>query len=211
MTLIKKILRRIKLFIIEIDRDGFVLALLAIVRAIINHVYNISIYRRLDITVDFTSRIKGKRYISIGKNFVTGKLFWLEAIDRYNGEIFKPQIIIGDNVSLGDLCHIGTTKSITIGNNVLFGSKCYITDHNHGIYKGDNTSYQSISPKDRALTCDEVVFIADDVWIGDNVVILPGVHIGKSSVIAANAVVTKDVPENVIVAGVPAKIIKYLN
>ena len=44
MTLIKKILRRIKLFIIEIDRDGFVLALLAIVRAIINHVYNISIY-----------------------------------------------------------------------------------------------------------------------------------------------------------------------
>jgi acetyltransferase-like isoleucine patch superfamily enzyme len=55
------------------------------------------------------------------------------------------------------------------------------------------------------------VVIADDVWIGANAVILPGVKIGRHVVVAAGAVVTKDVPDNSMVAGVPAKAIKNLN
>jgi acetyltransferase-like isoleucine patch superfamily enzyme len=54
------------------------------------------------------------------------------------------------------------------------------------------------------------IIIGDDVWIGANAVILPGVTIGNHCVIAAGAVVTKDVPDNTLVGGVPAKVIKYL-
>lgn len=68
-----------------------------------------------------------------------------------------------------------------------------------------------MSPVQRDLNDDKHVIIGDNGWVGDNVVILPGVRIGNGCVIGSNAVVTKDLPDNCIVVGVPAKVIKRYN
>lgn len=68
---------------------------------------------------------------------------------------------------------------------------------------------KTINDEEKPKECDQDVIIDDDVWIGANVTILKGVHIGRSSIIAAGSVVTRDVPEFAIVGGIPAKVIKY--
>lgn len=152
-------------------------------------------------------KIKGKDYITIGKNFVCRKGLRLEAIDDYFGKKYIPHIEIKENVDLGNDCHIGAVEKIYLGNNVLIGNKVYITDHSHGNARKNEIETEPIK---RELFVKGPVIIKDNVWIGDNVVILSGVTIGNNSIIGANAVVTKSVPDNCVVAGVPARIIRAL-
>lgn len=145
----------------------------------------------------------------VGKNFRSGRHLWLEAVTEHNGQHFHPALIIKDNVSLSDFNHIGAVNYVEIGNNVLFGSKCYVTDHNHGIYSGDNgQSDPDIPPSKRSLNCNKKVVIGDNVWLGDNVTVLPGVTIGKGSIIGSNSVVSKSIPPYSIAVGIPAHVIK---
>lgn len=72
-------------------------------------------------------------------------------------------------------------------------------------------SYTKIAPNKRPLVSKGTVVIEDNVWIGEMVCIMPGIRIGKSSIIGANAVVTKDVPSYCVVGGNPAKVIKNLD
>lgn len=111
----------------------------------------------------------------------------------------KNQVSIGNNSAIGTFTHIWGNGGVNIGNNVLIAAHCCITSLNHN-YEGDliNTS-ECISKN---------VIIGDDVWLGYNVVILPGVKIGTGCVIGAGSVVTKDIPEYSIVVGNPAKVIK---
>lgn len=158
--------------------------------------------------IDPSARVLGLKYITLGKNFTAGREFWLQAVDEYRGQTFRPRIIIGDDVSFSDWDHVGATHLVKIGNHVLFGSKCYITDHNHGVYTGELSCHPSVPPIERALTEDSYVIIEDNVWVGDGVVILPGVTVGRGTIIASNAVVTKDIPPYTICAGIPARPIK---
>lgn len=155
--------------------------------------------------------IRGKSYISIGKNFNCRRNLWLEAVTKFNQQSFSPEICIGDNFGCSDSLHVAATTSIRIGNNVLIGSKVLITDHLHGIYRGLDSSSPEISPHDRPLTNDLTVTIEDNVLIGDNVCVLPGAVIGKGAVIGANSVVTSLIPAGTIAAGVPAKVIKVFD
>jgi len=117
----------------------------------------------------------------------------------------------GKNVSVGRYFYANYNLTIldhmkiTIGNNVMIGPNCVISSASHSpdyrIRNKDN---------DMDITGAPVV-IEDNVWIGANVAVMPGVTIGKHSVVAAGSVVTKDVPPDVIVAGVPAKIIRKLD
>ena len=118
---------------------------------------------------------------------------------------------IGNNVVIGDYAHIAAHYSVTIGDNVLIASRVYISDTSHGAYTDsvDCTSPE-IFPNNRPIICKEVE-IGNNVWIGENVCILPGVHIGKGCVIGANTTVTKSIPEYSIVVGTPGKIIKRYN
>lgn len=154
---------------------------------------------------------RGGRFISIGSNTSIGRQSVITAWDEYAGERFTPSIRIGDNCSIGEFCHITACHSITIGNGVLTGRFVYISDNSHGDYSKASLEEQLIQrPILRPLGVKGSVNIGDNVWIGDRVTILSGVTIGEGSIVAANAVLTHDVPAYTIVGGVPAKVIKNL-
>lgn len=108
-------------------------------------------------------------------------------------------IRVGENFLANYNITILDIAPVTIGDYVMIGPNTLITTVNH-----------PLSPRKRREHIGQAkpVVIGDDVWIGGNVTILPGVTIGNNVVIAAGAVVTKDVPDNCVVGGVPAKIIK---
>ncbi len=191
----------------SLERGDFFLTLVICLRE-----WELRLFNRLcfggDTHIDPSARILGMKYMTLGKHFAAGKEFWIHAVDVHHGQVFQPQIIIGDDVSFGDWCHVGATHLVKIGNHVLFGSKCYVTDHNHGIYTGDACSHPDSPPAARPLTADSYVIIEDNVWVGDGVAILPGVTVGRGAIIATNAVVTKDIPPYTICAGIPARPIK---
>ena len=148
------------------------------------------------------------QYIEIEDNFFAGERFRIEAWDKYGEQNFTPNIKIGNGVIFNTDIHIGCINSIEIGDNCLFASRIYITDHHHG---EPTFEMLKLTPKDRPLISKGPVIIEKNVWVGEGVAIMPNVTIGENSIIATNAVVTKDVPPNCVVAGVPAKIIKYIN
>ena len=152
--------------------------------------------------------LRNKSNIKIGKSFTTGFGCRIEAFPvpgREDGAVLQ----IGDDVQINDYVHIAAASSVIIGNNVLMASKIFITDISHGQYdeKGGEDSFPSVSPHLRPLFT-KPVNIGDNVWIGEFVSVLPGVSIGRGSIIGANSVVTKDIPENSIAVGTPAKVIK---
>jgi acetyltransferase-like isoleucine patch superfamily enzyme len=154
---------------------------------------------------DYT--IKNPKYIAIGDNFSALDRFRIEAWDKYHGQEFAPSIVIGDNVVFNTDIHIGCIQSITIGDNCLFASRIFITDHHHG---EPTAEMLKLAPLYRPLVTKGPVIIEDNVWVGAGVAIMPNVTIGKNSIIATNSVVTKNVPANSVVAGVPAKVIKNI-
>jgi acetyltransferase-like isoleucine patch superfamily enzyme len=137
-------------------------------------------------------------------------------------EIFSE--LTGNKVDSSFMCfppfYTDFGKNITIGKNVFFNTGCSFQDRG-GITIGDGsqigmnvtiaTLNHGLSLETRNTTYPSPVVIGENVWIGSNATILPGVTIGDNSVVAAGAVVTKVVPENTVVAGVPAKVIKKIN
>lgn len=150
--------------------------------------------------------IRGKKYIQIGSNITTGYNCRFEVDGKHNNNC----LIIGDNVNFGDNDRISCVNNIVIGNNVLIGSKVLIVDNSHGKYRGNNQSSPFIAPNKRELVSSPIK-IGNNVWIGEGVVIQQGVSIGDSAIIAANSVVTKNVPEKTIVGGCPVVILKAYN
>lgn len=125
---------------------------------------------------------------------------WIDESDKEHPEIF-----IGNGVSIGAFNHITCTNRIVFGDGVLTGKFVTITDNSHG--NTDNASLH-IRPNDRDVVSKGPVIIGKNVWIGDKATILPGVTVGEGAVVAANAVVTKDVPAFSVVGGNPARILK---
>lgn len=152
-------------------------------------------------------RIFNPQYISIGNNFSCLNDTRIEAISEYYGEAFNPMISIGNNVNMSANCHIGCIDKIIIGDNVLIASRVYISDHNHGFIDERDVN---VAPALRPLSSRGAVIIERNVWIGEGVSILPGVVVGENSIIGANSVVTRSVPKNSVVAGIPAKVIRSL-
>jgi len=114
--------------------------------------------------------------------------------------------IFSAKVSLGDFSGIGMNSRIngdcSIGDYVMMGCDVVVITRNHAFDRTD------IPMMHQGFEEERPVVIGNDVWIGDRVIIMPGVHVGDGSIIAAGAVVTHDVPSYTIVGGVPAKVIK---
>lgn len=153
-------------------------------------------------------RIPDPRNIEIGDNFRASDRFRADVFVEINGEPTHSRLIIGDNVVFQTDVHIACANKIEIGNGCLFASRIFISDHSHG--KTDVESI-SIPPQERPIYSAGEIIIGKNVWVGEGVAILPNVKIGENAIIGANAVVTKDVPKNAVVAGIPARVIKMIS
>lgn len=159
--------------------------------------------------IRFPFRVRGKQYIKIGKGFTTGFNCRIDALNINNLKE-KYLLEIGENVEINDDVHIGATEKIIVGDNVLIASKVYISDHNHGSYKGEEQDSPMSIPKKRKIYSSPIK-IEKNVWIGEFVSILQGVTIGEGAIIGTMSVVTKDIPAYTIAVGSPAKPIKKYN
>lgn len=133
------------------------------------------------------------RRFSLGKNSV------IESFSCINNAV--GDVVIGDHTRVG--LHNTIIGPVKIGNHVNLAQGITVTALNHTFTNPEKRI-------DEQGVSTTPVAIGDDIWIGANAVILPGVTIGEHSVIAAGAVVTKDVPPHSLVAGVPARIIKTI-
>src|SRR5665647_58376 len=152
--------------------------------------------------------------IRLTLNLVKTKLFFPKArLIRSPIEIRGKRFIkFGDNVEINDYVHIASISSVILGNNVLVASKVYISDIQHGYYSGEDQEHSSpnLIPNDRPLTA-KPINIEENVWLGESVSVMPGVTIGKGTIVGANSVVSRSLPPNVIAVGSPAKPIKKFN
>ena len=113
---------------------------------------------------------------------------------------FGQNITVGKNVFINACCHFQDQGGITLGDNCLVGHNVVFATLNHGF-----------APEERQSMLPAPIVVGRNVWIGSNSTILQGVTIGDNSIIAAGSVVTKDVPANAIVAGVPARFIRSIS
>lgn len=152
--------------------------------------------------------IRGKHNIEYGKGLNIGLYCRIDALIQETKTLF-----IGENLDLGDFCHISALNKVKIGNNFICGNFVYIGDISHGLYTKFGDEEQSkpdSNPKTRPIYCQEVT-IGDNVWIGEHCSILPGTVIGDGCVIGANSVVKGNIPNGCMAVGCPAKIVKKYN
>ena len=130
--------------------------------------------------------------LRVGKNFFCGHRCFVSRVHK---------VLAGDNFKLGNNCHIAA--NVIIGNNVIIASNVAFVGGDHKI---DNIS---VPIRFSGIENDLPIIIEDDVWIGHGAILLNGITIHTGAVIAAGAVVTKDVPSMAVFGGVPAKLIRY--
>ena len=117
-------------------------------------------------------------------------------------------IELGNHVSIGPNAVLYCIyKKIIFGNNVLLGPNVTMVNGDHNMRK---IGVPIIDNNEKEASDDADIIIEDDVWIGANVTVLPGVTIGENSIIGAGSVVTKDIPSNVIAVGNPCKVLRPL-
>ena len=148
---------------------------------------------------------KGKGKISFGTNVQIGVIASPNYYSHYSyveARMESSEIKIGNNVSINNGFSAVAFSKITIGDGVLIGFNCSIMDNDgHNLNPNERNSSTLIGAN---------VLIEENVFISDNVTILKGVTIGKNSVIGNGSIVIQSIPENVIAAGIPAKVIKSL-
>ncbi len=142
--------------------------------------------------------------IKIGKGSCISEFSTIIIHDDQNSSFRGSELIIGENTYIGEYNNIRAG-----GGRIVIGDKCLISQHititaaNHSIHQGMYIVDQPWS------TVNNYVVIGNDVWIGANALVLPGVKIGNGAVIGGGSVVTKDIPANAVPVGNPAKVIKY--
>jgi acetyltransferase-like isoleucine patch superfamily enzyme len=140
------------------------------------------VYRRTNVVYK-TAQACGKNLKVNGKSTVNSKT------------------ILGDNVNFNGMTVVGN-GAITIGNNFHSGGGCYIVTENHDYDNGDTIPYSG------EHSIEAPIVIKDNVWLGINVIILPGVTIGEGAIVQAGSVVVKDIPAYGVAGGHPAKVFK---
>jgi acetyltransferase-like isoleucine patch superfamily enzyme len=149
--------------------------------------------------------VQSDRSISIGSGVYIGANSVISVRNDSSKEAFMNSFLeIGTNTYIGENNNIRASGgTIKIGANCLISQNVTLVTTNHKIKKGFLINSQGWTQE------RNFIFIGDDVWIGANSVVLPGLNIGEGAVIAAGSVVTKDVEENAIVCGNPARFLKY--
>lgn len=159
-------------------------------------------------------RISNGRRIWLGEDIWLGPGSFLQVVERYPGpvmthpdfpveaQVFDGRIALGHRVSATAGLQVAACAEVTIGDDVMFASNVHITDSLHGFRRVD------IPYKYQPLFRIAPVRIGTGSWLGQNVVVLPGVTIGEQVIVGANSVVTRDVPPRSIAVGAPARVVK---
>jgi len=143
----------------------------------------------------------GKQPLKVGNNVTVGSFSQIIISTSFNN--VGQHITIEDNVGMGEFCYIGGGGGTTIGANTIIGQYFSTHPENH-IFSDKNKLI-----REQGVTRQGIV-VGKNCWIGSKVSILDGVTVGDNSVIAAGAVVTKSFPNNSVIGGVPAKLIKSI-
>ena len=144
------------------------------------------------------SKVEGHKRIMIGEKVYINDRTWLACLPFKDA---NASLSIGDGTYIGRFCHLYATSKIEIGNKVLIADKVYLADNQHGFMD------VNIPVIDQPVVQTAPVIIGDGAWLGESVCVI-GAKVGKHSVVGANAVVLKDIPDYCVAAGAPAKIIK---
>ncbi len=147
-------------------------------------------------------RLNGEERIAIGDHVFIGPGSWLQTLpDAENASV---AVSIGKGSSFAGACVISAVRSVTLEENVLLARNVYISDHSH--------KYTNIDMPVMAQGLDKIqpVLIKRGAWLGQNVVVCPGVTIGVGSVVGANSVVVKSIPDHCVAAGAPARVLKTI-
>jgi acetyltransferase-like isoleucine patch superfamily enzyme len=142
------------------------------------------------------------QHIIIEENVFIRGYSRIEAITSDGYTQFNPKIRIGKGTHIEQYFHVGACELVDIGENVLIASRVYISDHNHRF------SNINLPIKQQGVEAGGKVIIENNAWLGEGCAVLPGVTIGKNSIIGTNSVVTRDIPAYSIAVGIPAKVIK---
>lgn len=160
-------------------------------------------YRALGVRIEGYAWL---RQIEIARNWTDITLEDQVALDRgvvivTGGPPKRDKVRIGRGTYVNRYTIFDGHSHLHIGKDVMIGPHCYLTDADHSMEPGASVKSQPMKQKP--------VDVEDEVWIGARATILPGVRLGRGSVVAAGAVVTRDVPPYGVAVGVPARVVKY--
>jgi acetyltransferase-like isoleucine patch superfamily enzyme len=147
----------------------------------------------VDDLVVLDAKGRSNRGITVGSGAFLGRGTILSCKDG--------DITLGDHANLGFHCEVFSGSSVTVGRHALFAAQVYVVGGGHEFEAGDAAVI------DQPRTSRGIV-LGDDVWLGTGAKVLDGVRIGSHAVVGANAVVTADLPEAAIAAGVPARVLR---
>jgi acetyltransferase-like isoleucine patch superfamily enzyme len=145
-------------------------------------------------------RLVGEHRISLGDNVFIGPGSWLQTLQE--GRECSVAIVIGNDTSIAGACVISAVTQVILEEEVLCARNVYISDHMH-----KHTDTQEAILR-QGLDKIQPVRIRRGAWIGQNVVVCPGVTIGRGAVVGANSVVTRDIPDFAVAVGAPARVVK---
>lgn len=154
----------------------------------------------------FPMIIRGRKFIDFGENLTTGVGCRFDCFPGNDPN--RPKLHFGKNVQINDYVHFVAMDSVRIGDNVLMASHIFISDNSHGCYKGGVDDSDPNTPPTQRAYATNPISIGDNTWIGEGVIIMPGVTIGKGCVIGAHSVVSKSIPDYCVAVGSPARPIK---
>jgi len=169
------------------------------------------LYRAIFGYVGEGSWIKRPRQLCNPRNVTIGKMVRIEenntiySVGNYAGHNYQGLIVIGDKVYANHTLNITSAEKIVVGDYVAFGPNVFMCDFDHDFSDISKNMIES------ELALKGPIHIGARSWIGANVFVCGGVTLGEHCVVAANSVVTKSFPPNSVIAGVPAKLIKYFD
>lgn len=145
-------------------------------------------------------RLAGERAIALGADVYVGAGSWLQVIGAA-ADGGRPAIVVGDGTRMSGLCTLSAAAGIELGRSVLLARGVYVADHRHAFAAPD------APVMDQGIERLAPVRVGAGAWLGEHVVVCPGVTIGAGAVVGANSVVTADVPAGCVVAGAPARVL----
>jgi acetyltransferase-like isoleucine patch superfamily enzyme len=147
-------------------------------------------------------RLSGEERIEIGDGVFMGSGCWLQALS--DGDNRAAAISIGSGTSIAGDCVISAVRDVCLEQNVLIARNVYISDHIHKYSRAD------LPILAQGLDKIERVLIKSGAWLGQNVVVCPGVTVGTGAVVGANSVVNEDIPDFCLAVGSPARVVKKI-